>query len=152
ELSTEKRKYFETAELYYERAAQASPYSLAPLENREHLMIVQGRFEAALELQNQIVQMAPEYPPAYIEQGRILLHMGRAQEAIAAAQKAVDLDYYYLLGQDLKARAMEALGKKADALQVYKTIEGILQQFPSPENAERMKEIDARIQKLQGRP
>ena len=151
EKSVEKRKYFEAAEQYYETAGQASPYSLAPLQNRVHLMIVQGRFEAALELQTQLVQKSPEYPPAYIQQGEILLHMGRAQEAIAAAQKAVDLDYYFLPGQDLKARAMEALGKRSDALQVYKTIKEILKQFPNSENAERLKMIDARIEKLQGR-
>jgi Flp pilus assembly protein TadD len=148
----EKRKFLGAAEEYYEKASQMSPYSLTPVENRVRLMMVQGRLEDALDLQNELVEKAPAYPPAYIEQGGLLLRLGRAQDAIASAQKAVDLDYYYIPGQLLKANAMEALGKRKDAVQVYKTIEDILKQVNNPEYAQKMAEINAHIRKLEGQP
>lgn len=150
--SRERKKHLELAAQYFTKAAGLSPYSLEPIENQVRLMMVQGRLEDALELQDELVEKAPAYPPAYIQRGDILMKLGRAQDAIASAQKAVDLDQYFIPGQLLKANAMEAIGKKKDAIQVYKTIEEILEQVNNPEYAERMKEIAAHIRKLQGQP
>ncbi len=147
----EKQRYFEMAEQDYQKAAQLSPYALTPLENQVRLMKVQGRLDDALDLQKKLVGMAPEYPPAYIEEGGLLLRMGRVQDAIAAAQMAIDLDYYFIPGQLLKANAMEALGKKDDAIQVYKAIADILHQVNNPEYDDRLKQIEGHIRKLQGR-
>lgn len=152
ERRLEKQRYFELAAQDYQKAAQLSPYSLEPIENQARLMVVQGRLEDALDLENKLVDMAPEYPPAYIGRGELLLRLGRAQDAIASAQAAIDLDYYFIPAQLLKAKAMEALGKKEDALKGYQTIVNILQQINSPEYADRLAQIEDHIQKLQGRP
>jgi len=146
----EKRKFFETAEQYYERAGQASPYSLTPLENRVHLMMVQRRTEEALELQKELIEKASQNPQAYVDQSDILLALGRVQEAIISAQKAIDLDYAYVPGYLRKARAMEALGKKQDAIQVYKTIEEILKKIDNPGLADKIQQLESYIQNLQG--
>lgn len=146
----EKRKYFETAEQYFEKAGQASPYSLAPLENRVHLMMVQRRLEESLDLQKELVEKAPQNPQVYVDQSDILLAMGRVQEAIISAQKAIDLDYAYVPGYLRKARAMEALGKRQDAIQVYKTIEDILKKIDKVGLADKIQQLDSYIQNLQG--
>lgn len=148
---SEKRKYFEMAEQYYVKASQASPYSLAPLENRVHLMMVQRRMEEALDLQKELVEKAPQNPQVYVDQSDILLAMGRIQEAIISAQKAIDLDYAYVPGYLRKARAMEALGKKQDAIQVYKTIEDILKKMDKASLEDKIQQLDSYIQNLQGR-
>ncbi|GEM_PF-1156041 len=148
--SPEKRKYFETAEQYYQKASQASPYSLAPLENRVHLMMVQRRLDEALDLQKELVEKAPQNPQVYVDQSDILLAMGRIQEAIISAQKAIDLDYAYVPGYLRKARAMEALGKNQDAIQVYKAIEDILKKIDKAGLADKIQQLDSYIQNLQG--
>jgi tetratricopeptide (TPR) repeat protein len=145
----EKRKFFDAAEQFYEKAAQLSPYSRIPVENRVRLMMVQGRLEDALDLQNDLIQRAPQYPPSYINQGKILLALGHAQEAIASAQKAIDLDYAFIPSYLLKEKAMEAIGKKKDAIQVYRSIEEILKKINNPDLQDRLNQIESAIQKLQ---
>lgn len=149
---SEKRKHFALAEQYFEKATQLSPYSPGPMKDQVRLMMIQGRLDEALDLQNELIGKAPQNPQVYVDQCDILLAMGRIQEAIVSAQKAIDLDYAYIPSYLRKARAMEILGKKNDAVKVYKTIEDILKQVNNPEYADRMAEIDAHIRKLQGQP
>ena len=149
--AVERKNDFQLAEEYYGKAAQLSPYSLEPLENKVHFLVVQRRLSEALELQNLLVGLAPQNPVEYIQRAQILLAMGRAQESIFSAQKAVDLDDYFIPGYVAKARAMEALGKRDDAVQTYKTIVEIIKKQGIPDLAKRLGEVEARIRRLQNR-
>jgi tetratricopeptide (TPR) repeat protein len=144
-----RKKHFQLSEGYYQKAVELSPYSLELLENRVRLMRVQRRLNQALDLQNQLVERAPHYPVGRIHQGEILLQMGRADEAVASAQKAIDLDYAFVPGYLLKAQAMEALGKQKDALKVYREVQGILESLRLKDLSGR---IESNIRRLQSGP
>ena len=150
--AAERKKYFQGAEEYYGKAAQLAPYSLEPLENKVHFLVVQRRLSEALELQNLLVDLAPRNPIEQIQRAQILLAMGRAQESIVSAQKAVDLDDYFIPGYLAKAQAMEALGKRADAILIYRNIEEIIKQQNIPELEARLSQVEADIRRLQAKP
>ena len=147
----ERKKYFQAAEEYYGKAVQLSPYALQPLENKVHFLVVQRRLSEALELQNLLVDRAPQNPVEYIQRAQILLAMGRAQDSILSAQKAVDLDDYFIPGYVAKAQAMEALGKRADAIQIDRSIEEIIKKQNIPDLDRRLGEVEANIQRLQSK-
>ena len=85
----------------------------------------------------------------FIQRALILLAMGRAQDSIASAQEALDLDDYFIPGYVAKAQAMEALGKRADAIQIYKGIEEIIKKQNIPDLDKRLGEVEADIHRLQ---
>jgi predicted Zn-dependent protease len=124
---------------------------LEPLENKVHFLVVQRRLSEALELQNLLVDRASQNPVEYIQRAQILLAMGRAQDSILSAQKAVDLDDYFIPGYVAKAQAMEALGKRADAVQIDRIIEEIIKKQNIPDLDQRLKQVEADIQRLQSK-
>lgn len=122
----EREEHFRLADGYFRKAMQLSPYALTPRENEIQILIRRGKLDDALGLENQLIAKAPELPTNYVDQGVILLKMGRPRDVLVVVQKAIDLDRYYLPSYFLKAQAMEALGKRQDALLVYEEVRDLL--------------------------
>ncbi len=124
---TEKEKHFLAAREDFKKAIELSPYSLTPRENEIQSLINCGKLGEALELQKDLVDRAPELPTGYIRLGWIFFNMGRPKEAIKPAQRAMDLDSYFLPGYILKAQSLEAMGKNEEALKTYLSAQEMLQ-------------------------
>lgn len=145
---SERKKHYRLAEADFEQAMQVSPYALAPQANLVQLWISEGKLDEALDLQSRIVEKIPTDPTQQDIQAQILLALGRPDDAVTAAQKAVDLDGMFVPSYLCKARAMEALGKKKDAIRVYRQIEEIVQKAGLPDAEQRIRMLEAKIQKL----
>ena len=142
----EKEKHFEAADQYFDKAAAFSPYSLTPQENRIQNLVMRRRFSQALDLQRQLIERTPGFPDYYVNLGAILMKMGRPGEALPAAQKSIDLAYYFLPAYFLKAQSLEALGKKKQALQAYEDAGGMLKDMGMGDPSG---QVEPNIQRLQ---
>jgi O-antigen ligase len=142
-----KTAYFHQAEDDFNRAVRVSPHSVTPQENQVELMEIQRRYDQALDLQAQLTQKLPNLPTNYLEEGKILMAQGKPVEAIPVADKAIALDQYFLEAYLLKARALEAIGRKADAVQVYQDVETKLQ---SVNLLDKIPLVEDQIRRLKG--
>ncbi len=124
---SQREKYFELADEYFQRAIQCSPYASEPRENQIQSLVLRGRLDQALDLQSQLMTKGPELPNNYLDLGSILVKMGRAREALKPAQKLVDKYPYFLPGYILKAQVLELMGRKNEALNVYEEARDMLQ-------------------------
>lgn len=147
--STEREKHFSLAKTYFDKAIQLSPYALTPRENEIQDLVKRGRLEEALDLEKALIDKAPQDPTNYVGLGLILMKMGRPQEVLVPAQKALDLDDYFLPSYLLKANALEAMGKKAEALKVYEEAQAMLKSINQPDPSG---QIEPHLQKLQSQP
>jgi tetratricopeptide (TPR) repeat protein len=144
----EKEKYFQLAGEYFQKAIELSPYSLTPRENQIQDMVKRGRFEEALDLQKELIERAPELPTSYSGLGLLYLRMGHPREALLPAQKVINLDPYFLPGYLVKGQALEALGKKKEALKTYEDAREMLKNIDRPDPSG---QIEPRIQKLKSK-
>jgi O-antigen ligase/tetratricopeptide (TPR) repeat protein len=145
----EKEKHFRLADGYFRKAMQLSPYALTPRENEIQILIRRGKLDDALGLENQLIAKAPELPTNYVDLGVILLKMGRPKDVLTAVQKAIDLDRYYLPSYFLKAQAMEALGKRKDALLVYEEVRDMLNHLGLKDPSG---QVEPNIRRLKAKP
>jgi predicted Zn-dependent protease len=103
----------------------------------------QGDSATALTLLDQVLELRPDHPEAYVFRARILLGEGQLEEALAAAERARELAPYepqgwYLvmrllfdLGRDDEARAAEERWKELDrAAQEVRSLEMQLRFHP----------------------
>jgi tetratricopeptide (TPR) repeat protein len=135
-----KTAYFHMAEYNFNQAVFVSPHAVTPQENLVKLMEFWGRLNEALDLQAALTQKLPNLPTNYLEEGEILMADGKYSEVLPVAQKAIDLDNYFLEAYFQKAKALESLGRRAQAIQVYREVEvklravGLLDKIPLVEN------------------
>jgi tetratricopeptide (TPR) repeat protein len=135
-----KTAYFHLAEEDFNQAILVSPRSVTPKENQVELMELWGHWNQALDLQAGLTQKLPNLPTNYLKEGEILMLEGKYPEVLPVAQKAIDLDNYFLEAYLQKAKALELLGRRAQAIQVYRDIEvklrsvGLLDKIPLVEN------------------
>ena len=85
----------------------------------------QARSSEALSTLEQAVKIAPEFPRAHAELGRVLLHMNKPKQAAEALERAVELDSrssgvrlllgrtYLLLGRRAEGERYLRLGREA---------------------------------------
>ena len=144
--SKERERHFQLAEEYFVKALELSPYALAPLENQVRDMMSRGRLHQALDLQMELVAKAPGYPTYYFNQGYLQIKVGQPTQAVLSAEKAIEIAPIYLDAHILKAEALEAAGKKAEALRAYREL-GELKLSP-----EILKKVEANIKRLEQAP
>ncbi|HET9870061.1 MAG TPA: O-antigen ligase family protein, partial [bacterium] len=144
-----KSAYFRLAETDFEQAVKVSPRSVTPRENLVKLMEVQGRLDQALDLQEDLTGDLPGLPTNYLEQGEILLAQGRPAAVLPLVQKAINLDHYFLEAYFLKAKALEALGRPAQARQVYRDVEAKLR---SAGLQDKIPLVENEVRRLKDRP
>ena len=142
-----REKHFNLADGYFQKAVQCSSYAYEPRENRIQSMVKRGRLSEALDLQNQLISQGPQLPANETDLAGILLKMGRPKEALAPAQKLIDLYPYYLPGYFLKARALETLGRRNEALRVFEDAREMLKTLNV---ADPSGQVEPNIKRLQG--
>ena len=142
-----REKHFNLADGYFQKAIQCSSYAYEPRENRIQSMVKRGRLSEALDLQNQLISQGPQLPSNETDLAGILLKMGRPKEALAPAQKLIDLYPYYLPGYFLKARALETLGRRSEALRVFEDAREMLKTLNV---ADPSGQVEPNIKRLQG--
>ncbi|HVM33278.1 MAG TPA: hypothetical protein VMU88_09115, partial [bacterium] len=132
--------YFHLAEEDFGQAVLVAPKAVTPRENQIQLMEYRGRWDEALDLQSALTARLPDLPTNYLEEGKILMAEGKVSEVLPVAQKAIDLDNYLLEAYFQKAKALELLGRRGQAVQVYRDVEvklrsvGLLDKIPLVEN------------------
>jgi len=135
-----KTAYFHLAEFDFDQAVLTSPEAVTPRENQVKLMEFWGRLNEALDLQAALTQKLPNLPTNYLEEGEILMAEGKYLEVLPVAQKAIGLDNYFLEAYFQKAKALESLGRRSQAIEVYREVEvklrsvGLLEKIPLVEN------------------
>lgn len=90
-----------TAELYYQRAVAYG---------RQH------EYQQAMEDLTAAVTLAPQQPSYHLQQGRLLLTMGRQADAVQAFTKAIELDQGNARALGLRARSYFLQGNASKGL------------------------------------
>ncbi len=128
-----RKNHFQLAQGYFQKAVQCSPYALDPKENQIQSKMKEGLWGEALELQTRLMEKGPEMPAFYLNEGRILMEMGRGKEALDPAQRMTQKFPYFLPGYFLKAQVLEKLGRKREAFQAYQAAQTMLQALRIPD-------------------
>jgi O-antigen ligase len=144
----EKQKHFDLADEDFQKALQYAPLSEEPKTNRIQSLIQRGRWSQALELQKKLAEEGPLVPTHFTELGRMYLKLGRAKEAVGPAQQAIDRFPYFLPAYFVKAQALEAMGRRMDALRVYEDAQEMLDHIGQPDPSG---EVQPNIRRLKGR-
>lgn len=96
---------------------QAIPYIYQMAKSAEQ----EGRLEQALVYHDQLIKSMPGYVDRHADRARLLLQMGRAQDALQDAERIIKLAPHKALGQRLAADAHGAMGELEAALQALRT-------------------------------
>jgi tetratricopeptide (TPR) repeat protein len=99
--------------IFHDRKAAAARYYLA--QNCAAL----GDVKRALSQLHMLVQLSPEYTPAYLCRADLFEHLGDQRQVIAELEKLVSLNYVNAEVMYRIARAHQALGQSDEAIAVY---------------------------------
>ena len=86
--ATEAARWIVEADRQFSRAESLKPLDFGVMQGRLDLHLLQENPEAALDLAREIARLYPANVDCQTEVGRLLLEMGRYQEALDALQKA----------------------------------------------------------------
>ncbi|MBX3292081.1 MAG: tetratricopeptide repeat protein [Acidobacteria bacterium] len=117
-LNTLGRKDEALAEI--KRANEIDPLSAVILSNVAGFYRERGDYQTALEQNNKIIEIDPNYIAVHVTFAEIYLDQKRPAEALAAAEKARDIP---VVGVGILGRAYAQLGRRDEALAVIKTLE-----------------------------
>lgn len=117
-LNTVGRKDEALAEI--KRANEIDPLSAVILSNVAGFYRERGDYRSAIEQNNKIIEIAPNYVAVQVTFAEIYLDQKRSAEALAAAEKARDGPF---VGRAVLGRAYAQLGRRDDALAVIKQLE-----------------------------
>ncbi len=117
-LNTLGRKDEALAEI--RRANEIDPLSAVILSNVAGFYRERGDHQSAIEQNNKIVEISPDYFAVQATFAEIYLDQKRSAEALAAAEKARDIP---VIGIGILGRAYAQLGRRDEALAVIKTLE-----------------------------
>lgn len=81
-----------------------------------------GDFERAKEAFDKSIDINPAFAKSYFNQGRVLLDLKRAPEALEQIEKGLGIDSASTDGWRLKARAQASTGDLDGAMQTYRTL------------------------------
>lgn len=103
--------------------AQAEPDPLqraAALNKRGIARVQLGRRDEARADFNAALELRPDYPPALVNTGNMLLEDGRLDEAIEQYERAVRVDDYYAVAHVNLSAAYKKAGRHEDAVREYR--------------------------------
>jgi O-antigen ligase len=124
-----REKHFRQADECFRKAISLSPYTQTFQEHQVQAMFSRGRLEQALDLQIALVERSPQLPNHLKSLALILQKLGRHQGALAAAQRSIELDHFYIPGYSLKGQSLMALGRLKDALATFEEEKRILERL-----------------------
>jgi TolB-like protein/Flp pilus assembly protein TadD len=108
-----------------ELARQLDPLSLSIMEGKPYLLMLERRYEEAIEGYRRVAELDPHFSRSYTGMGRTYLQMGRLTEGIAMLQKGRELagDSAGVLGALGQAAAWA--GDREDARRYLATLHSI---------------------------
>ncbi|HSR68267.1 MAG TPA: tetratricopeptide repeat protein [Acidobacteriota bacterium] len=114
---------------------------------RSHELMKERRYEDALPVLQEMIEMAPDNPDVYYSQAIALAHSDRTQEAKAAVEKALEINpndrsYKELLGQ------IEAILESGRSLEAQETIQGIEKEYQEGNHEAALQQIEQAMQSL----
>lgn len=102
------------------RANEIDPLSMVVISNVAGFYRERGDYKSAIEQNNKIVEIDPNYVAVQVTFAEIYLDQKRSAEALAAAEKARDVP---VVGIGVLGRAYAQLGRRDEALTVIKQLE-----------------------------
>jgi len=102
------------------RAQELDPLSSVIAVNVSRMYHLQNNYDASIENSLKIIELDPNFAPAYEYLALSYLKLGRNAEAIAAAQKAVDLSKRAGIALGDLGYVYAAVGKRAEAIDKIK--------------------------------
>ena len=117
-LNTVGRKDEAMAEI--KRANEIDPLSMVIISNVAGFYRERGDYQSAIEQNNKIIEIDPNYIAVQVTFSEIYLDQKRSAEALAAAEKARDIS---VIGIGVLGRAYAQLGRRDEALAVVRQLE-----------------------------
>ena len=105
------------------RAQELDPLSSVIAVNISRIYHLQNNYDASIENSLKIIELDPNFPPAYEYLALSYLKQGRNAEAIAAAEKAVDLSKRASIALGDLGYMYASVGKRAEANDRIKELE-----------------------------
>ncbi len=105
------------------RAQELDPLSSVIAVNVSRMYHLQNNYDASIENSLKIIELDPNFAPAYEYLALSYLKLGRNAEAIAAAEKAVDLSKRAGIALGDLGYVYAAVGKRAEAIDKIKELE-----------------------------
>ncbi|MBA2702443.1 MAG: protein kinase [Blastocatellia bacterium] len=105
------------------RAQELDPLSSLIAVNVSRMYHLQNNYDASIENSLKIIELDPNFAPAYEYLALSYLKLGRNAEAIAAAEKAVDLSKRAGIALGDLGYVYAAVGKRAEAIDKIKELE-----------------------------
>ncbi len=115
---------YDEAETAIKRAHELDPLSGIIAMNYADTLIIQGGdYNATVQMSLKLIEISPEFGPAYERLGDAYFALGRPAEAVAAFEKAAELDKRasYSLGE--LGNAYARVGRRPEALALLKELE-----------------------------
>lgn len=106
---------------YYDNAAREKPSDISLLQSKSRALYNLGRYEDALEIQDQILKATPSIEPyltqtiVQIGRGDTLRAMGRNEEALQAYSRAIETGPNFGTAWHGKGEAQKAMGQAYNA-------------------------------------
>ena len=114
---------YDEAALMIKRAKELDPLSSVINSNISGIYLIQKDYDASIENSLKLIELDPNWAPAYQYLGLSYLKQGRLPEAIANLEKAVEIgkrDSNYLSGLGY---VYAATGKRTEAIAIVKELE-----------------------------
>jgi eukaryotic-like serine/threonine-protein kinase len=105
------------------RARELDPLSSVISVNVSRMYQLQNDHEASIENSLKIIELDPNFAPAYEYLGLSYLKLGRQREAVAALEKAAELSNRPSIALGHLGYVYAATGKRAEAIAVIKELE-----------------------------
>jgi Flp pilus assembly protein TadD len=86
------RGWRQTAEKHWLRAAELDPANMGCREELATFYQQNGQNEEALQMCEQLIQLAPENPQYHMCAGTLLTRMNRIEDALLAVKQAIELE------------------------------------------------------------
>jgi tetratricopeptide (TPR) repeat protein len=114
----ERRRYYKEAIEAYRRALSRNPSDGDAHRGMGNALYALGYYDQALNAFTQAIHFGLS-PAAYAGLGDVYARLKRYSEAVAAYEKAIELDPTVTLNYDDFIRSLRALGRKEEAEQVH---------------------------------
>ncbi|MBI3926198.1 MAG: tetratricopeptide repeat protein [Armatimonadetes bacterium] len=145
------QEQFEKAVHYYQKALEIEPDSALYRSNLAEDLYYLGRLDEAEDIARRAIKLNPELPSIYSVLALISLEKQAYDEALGRADVALELDPEQGYPHEVKARALEALGRPAEAIESYRRFVEVASRATLFENRlrERIDRARDRIRALQ---
>lgn len=136
-LAIESRGYaglYRNEETLWTYALARNPKAWLATNNLGNVRAKEGRYDEALDLYRQTLQLKPDFADAYNNIGYTLQATGRYPEAITQFQQALQLAPHYSEARDNLGNALFQIGKPDEAVDQYQQTLKINPQFAKAHN------------------